>query len=118
MRSDFAVQRLRHETAHRAAQLPQSDHARRADGGLPGVPIREALSRSDNRNVEMARRKKTEKPNRPATRLGERTQNNNPPVHRSKLRQAVAAARRSAIAVNPCALSQNLKPDVLMLQPA
>src|SRR5208283_2550855 len=104
--------------ARRPAQLPQSDRARRANGGLPGVPIRRALSRSDNRNVEVARRRQTKKPNRPPTRLGERTQNNNPPIHRSKLRQAVAAPQRSTIAVNPCVLSENLEPDVLMMQPA
>ena len=46
----------------RAEELLQPDNVPRADGRLPGISFRRALSRGDRRNVEVVRRRQTQEP--------------------------------------------------------
>jgi NADPH-dependent curcumin reductase len=55
VRRDLALQRIR-DAWTGTATLLQFDSAPRANGGLPGVPVRPALSRGDGRAREVVRR--------------------------------------------------------------
>ena len=98
LRRDLALQRSRDDRAW-PAQLHESHPAQRADGGLPGVSVPEAFSRSDRRAERVVCARQGEKPNRLAARPRERAQDYHSAFHRRELRQAAIEGCRPAVAV-------------------